>query len=145
MSSNLSRLSGRVAMTMVVLVGAAFQATVANAESAAGPPPAAASQPDLTAWTDTFDSEETLDRHWRYFGFLPAGGVVSDREHRAQYWQVVDGQLRGNDLPDVHGSGISRPATGTDVRVSARFKLPPKGITSVALRGTTRSWNANGT
>ena len=101
----------------------------------AAAPAVAEDQPDLTAWKDTFDSEETLDLHWNYYGYLPAGGTVSDREHRPQYWEVVDGHLRGNDLPEVHGSGISRKATGTDVRLAIRFKLPPNGITSVALRG----------
>ena len=98
-------------------------------------PAAAEDQPDLTAWTETFDSEEALDRHWTYTGYLPTGGTVSDREHRSQYWQVVNGQLQGNDLPDVHGAGVARKATGTDVRVSFRFKLPPNGFVSCGIRG----------
>ena len=107
---------------------------IAIALLAAGPA-AADEKPDLTAWTETFDSEETLDRHWNYYGYLPEGGTVSDRANRPRYWQVEDGQLRGNIVPSVHGSGIGRPAKGTDVRLAFRFKLPPNGLVSCALRG----------
>jgi formylglycine-generating enzyme required for sulfatase activity len=89
----------------------------------------------LTAWTETFDTEETLDRHWSYYGYLPEGGVTAAREQRPRYWQVVDGQLQGNNQPNLHGSGIGRKATGTDVRLAFRFKLPPQGLVSCALRG----------
>ena len=98
-------------------------------------PAAAENQPGLTAWTETFDSEEALDSHWTYTGWLPAGGTVSDREHRGQYWQAVDGQLQGNIVPNVHGAGIRRKAVGTDVRLSFRFKLPPNGDLSCGLCG----------
>jgi hypothetical protein len=107
---------------------------IAIASLAAGPA-VADQKPDPTAWTETFDSEDTLDRHWSYYGYLPEGGTVSDREHRPRYWQVENGQLRGNIVPGVHGSGIGRPAKGTDVRLAFRFKLPPSGMVSCSLRG----------
>jgi hypothetical protein len=118
---------------MPAMLRSAVTATVVALLLAA--PAAAEDQPDLTAWTETFDSEEALDRHWTYTGYLPTGGTVSDREHRSQYWQVVNGQLQGNDLPDVHGASVARKATGTDVRVSFRFKLPPNGFVSCGIRG----------
>ena len=90
---------------------------------------------DLTAWTETFDTEETLDRHWSYYGYLPEGGVTTTREQRPRYWEVVNQELRGNNQPNLHGSGIVRKAAGTDVRLALRFKLPPNGVTSVDLRG----------
>ena len=107
---------------------------IAIASLAAGPA-VADEKPGPTAWTETFDSEDTLDSHWTYTGYLPTGGTVSDRKHRSQYWQVVDGRLQGNDLADVHGASINRKATGGDVRVSFRFKLPPNGFVSCGLRG----------
>ena len=118
---------------MPAMLRSALTATVVVLLLAA--PTAAEEQPDLTAWTETFDSEEALDRHWTYTGYLPAGGTVSDREHRSQFWQVVNGQLQGNIVPSVHGAGIRRQAVGTDVRVTFRFKLPPNGLVSCALRG----------
>jgi formylglycine-generating enzyme required for sulfatase activity len=90
---------------------------------------------DLTAWTETFDTEETLDRHWSYYGYLPEGGVTTTREQRPRYWEVVNQELRGNNQPNLHGSGIVRKAAGTDVRLALRFKLPPNGTSSVDLRG----------
>jgi formylglycine-generating enzyme required for sulfatase activity len=89
----------------------------------------------LTAWTETFDDEAALDRHWNYYGYLPEGGTTAAREQRSRWWQVVDGQLQGNIQPAVHGAGIGRKATGTDVRLAFRFKLPPQGFVSCALRG----------
>ena len=118
---------------MPAMLRSALTATVVVLLLAA--PTAAEEQPDLTAWTETFDSEEALDRHWTYTGYLPAGGTVSDREHRSQFWQVVNGQLQGNIVPSVHGAGIRRQAVGTDVRVTFRFKLPPNGDLSCGLCG----------
>jgi hypothetical protein len=110
----------------VLLVAAALVPVVhATADDAAA----------LTAWTETFDTEETLDRHWSYYGYLPEGGVTTTREQRPRYWEVVNQELRGNNQPNVHGSNISRKAAGTDVRLAMRFKLPPNGITSVGLVG----------
>jgi hypothetical protein len=98
-------------------------------------PAAAEETADLAAWTETFDSEAALDRHWNYYGYLPEGSTTAAREQRARFWQVVDGQLQGNIQPAVHGSGIGRNATGTDVRLAFRFKLPPQGMVSCSLRG----------
>ena len=110
----------------VLLVAAALVPVVhATADDAAA----------LTAWTETFDTEETLDRHWSYYGYLPEGGVTTTREQRPRYWEIVNQELRGNNQPNLHGSNISRKAAGTDVRLAMRFKLPPNGITSVGLLG----------
>jgi hypothetical protein len=101
----------------------------------AGWPAAAEETADVAAWTETFDSEAALDHNWNYYGYLPEGGTTAAREQRARFWQVVDGQLQGNIQPAVHGSGIGRNATGNDVRLAFRFKLPPQGMVSCSLRG----------
>jgi hypothetical protein len=101
----------------------------------AGWPAAAEETADVAAWTETFDSEAALDHNWNYYGYLPEGGTTGAREQRARWWQVVDGQLQGNIQPAVHGSGIGRNATGTDVRLAFRFKLPPQGMVTCSLRG----------
>jgi hypothetical protein len=104
----------------------------------------AAEPGDLTRWKEDFSDEASFSKHWSSYGFLaagidaknPLGKPVGGKDSRPEWWQVVDGALRGQNFPEEkHGSGISRNATGKDVRLSCRFKIPPDGMVAVGIRG----------
>jgi hypothetical protein len=104
----------------------------------------AAEPGDLTRWKEDFSDEASFSKRWSSYGFLaagidaknPLGKPVGGKDSRPEWWQVVDGALRGQNFPEEkHGSGISRNATGKDVRLSCRFKIPPGGMAAVGIRG----------
>lgn len=104
----------------------------------------AAEPGDLTRWKEDFSDEASFSKRWFSYGFLasgidaknPLGKAVGGKDSRPEWWQVVDGALRGQNFPEEkHGSGISRNATGKDVRLSCRFKIPPGGMTAIGIRG----------
>lgn len=98
----------------------------------------------LSFWKEDFSDPSTLSRHWSSYGFLasgidaknPLGKPVSGKESRPEWWQVIDGTLRGQNFPEEkHGSGIGRNFSGRDVRLRLRFKIPPGGMAAVGIRG----------
>lgn len=104
----------------------------------------ALSAADLSRWEDDFSDPTTLAKHWSSYGFLasgidaknPLGKAVGGKDSRPEWWQVVDGMLRGQNFPEEkHGSGLSREITGQDVRLRCRFKIPPDGMAAVGIRG----------
>ncbi len=107
----------------------------------------AANATDLPAeasWTDDFSDVTTLANHWSSYGFLaagidaknPFGKAVGGKESRPEWWQIVDGALRGQNFPEEkHGSGISRDVSGQDVRLRCRFKIPVGGMAAIGIRG----------
>jgi hypothetical protein len=108
--------------------------------SAAG----AADLPATGSWTDDFSDVSTLAKHWSSYGFLAAGvdaknslgKPVGGKDSRAEWWQIVDGALRGQNFPEEkHGSGISRDVAGQDVRLRCRFKIPAGGMAAIGIRG----------
>ena len=101
-------------------------------------------KPGLSAWKDDFSDPAAFAKHWSSYGFLasgidaknPLGKVVSGKESRPEWWQVVDGALRGQNFPEEkHGPGIGRDFTGRDVRLRLRFKIPPGGMAAIGIRG----------
>jgi hypothetical protein len=104
----------------------------------------AAEPGDLTRWKEDFSDEASFSKRWSSYGFLaagidaknPLGKPVGGKESRPEWWQVVDGALRGQNFPEEkHGSGISREIAGQDVRLRCRFKIPPDGMAAVGIRG----------
>lgn len=104
----------------------------------------AADPADISRWKDDFSDPATVAKHWSSYGFLasgidaknPLGKAVAGKESRPEWWQVVDGMLRGQNFPEEkHGSGISREIAGQDVRLRCRFKIPPDGMAAVGIRG----------
>ena len=95
----------------------------------------AADAPDLTRWTETFDSEAAFDASWGAYGWLPDGKTSSKKEDRPLWWELVDGTLRARTSPGVHPSGLTRRVQGNDVRLSCRFKLPPQGLVGFGFNG----------
>jgi len=99
---------------------------------------------DLLRWKDDFSDSAAFAKHWSSYGFLaagidaknPLGKPVGGKDSRPEWWQIVDGALRGQNFPEEkHGSGLSRNAAGQDMRLSCRFKIPPGGMAAVGIRG----------
>ena len=99
---------------------------------------------DLSRWQDDFSDPATLARHWSSYGFLatgidaknPLGRAVVGKDSRPEWWQVVDGMLRGQNFPEEkHGSGISRDIAAQDVCLRCRFMIPSGGMAAVGIRG----------
>jgi len=100
--------------------------------------------PAKASWTDNFSDVTTLAKHWSSYGFLaagidaknPLGQPVGGKDSRPEWWQIVDGSLRGQNFPEEkHGSGISRDVAGQDVRLRCRFKIPAGGVAAIGIRG----------
>jgi len=101
-------------------------------------------KPDLTRWTDDFSDVAAFAKNWSSYGFLasgidaknPLGKAVGADQARPEWWQIVDGALRGQNFPEEkHGAGLSRNAAGHDVRLRCRFKLPVGGMAAIGIRG----------
>jgi hypothetical protein len=99
---------------------------------------------DLANWKEDFSDPASFAKHWSSYGFLsvgidakhPLGKPVGGADSRPEWWQLVDGALRGQNFPEEkHGSGISRNASGKDIRLRCRFKFPPGGMVAVGIRG----------
>jgi len=101
-------------------------------------------KPDLSRWKDDFSDPVAFAKNWSSYGFLasgidaknPLGKPVGGKESRPEWWQIVDGALRGQNFPEEkHGSGISRDVSGKDMRLSCRFKIPAGGMAAIGIRG----------
>jgi hypothetical protein len=99
---------------------------------------------DLSRWKDDFSDSAAFAKHWSSYGFLaagidaknPLGKPVGGKDSRPEWWQIVDGALRGQNFPEEkHGSGISRNVAAQDMRLSCRFKIPAGGMAAIGIRG----------
>ena len=60
-----------------------------------------------TTWSDDFSDAGAFTKHWRPYGFLatgidakhPLGKTVSGKDARPEWWQVIEGSLRGQCFP----------------------------------------------
>jgi hypothetical protein len=104
----------------------------------------AAEPSDLSHWKDDFSDSAAFAKHWASYGFLaagidaknPLGKPVGGKDSRPEWWQIVDGALRGQNFPEEkHGSGISRNVAAQDMRLSCRFKIPAGGMAAIGIRG----------
>ena len=100
--------------------------------------------PLLSAWFEDFADLTAFQRTWSQYGFLadgrdekhPHGRPVSGKDVRPDWWQIVDGTLRGRNFPEeFHPAGITRKIAGNDVRVSFRFKFSAGGMAGITVRG----------
>lgn len=122
-----------------------FVATLASALLACEAGGLAAAEPAAPAsWFEDFSDADTFERHWHPYGFLasgvnakhPQGTPVSGRNVRPEWWQLVDGALRGQNFPEEHHPpGIWRTISGHDVRISFRFRLSRGGMAGITVRG----------
>jgi hypothetical protein len=98
---------------------------------------------DLSRWTESFDSEAAFDANWGAYGWHPDGKTSAKKEDRPLWWEIMNGELQANTSPGVHPSGLTRRVAGADVKVSLRFKLPPKGLVGVGYNGMNRLLERN--
>lgn len=98
----------------------------------------------ISRWKDDFSDSAAFAKNWSSYGFLaagidaknPLGKPVGAKDSRPEWWQIVDGALRGQNFPEEkHGAGISRVVSGQDVRLRCRFKLPVGGMAAIGIRG----------
>ena len=100
-------------------------------------------QVEASRWKDDFSDPGTLAKNWTVSGFLassedknPLGKPVAGAEARSDWWQIVDGALRGQSFPEEkHSSGISHAVGGKDLRLNCRFKIPKSGRAGMSFRG----------
>jgi hypothetical protein len=104
----------------------------------------AADKPAPASWSDVFSDAASFTVNWRPYGFLasgidsknPLGKTVSGKDARPEWWQIVDGALRGQCFPEEkHPPGLRRGITGTDIRFSCRFKLAAGGQMGISVGG----------
>lgn len=107
--------------------------------------PGAPSSPSgPTEWNDDFSDPNTLNVNWRPYGFLasgideknPLGKAVGRKDARPEWWQVVDGALRGQCFPEEkHPPGLQRTIAGKDILLTLRFKLSEDGLMGIGVAG----------
>jgi hypothetical protein len=105
---------------------------------------AADKNPGPPFWSDDFSDPASFAAHWSPYGFLatgidathPLGKTVSGKEARPEWWQIVDGALRGQCFPEEkHPPGLRRSISGTDLRLHCRFKVAPQGQIGISIGG----------
>jgi hypothetical protein len=97
-----------------------------------------------SGWAEDFSDQTAFQKNWSPYGFLaegrdekhPHGRPVSGKDVRPEWWEIVDGALRGRNFPEeFHPAGITRKISGNNVRVSLRFKFSPRGMAGITVRG----------
>lgn len=105
---------------------------------------AADKTPLSSSWSEDFSDAASFDLHWRPYGFLatgidaehPLGKTVSGKDARPEWWQIVDGALRGQCFPEEkHPPGLRRAISGTDIRFRCRFKIAAEGQIGISIGG----------
>jgi len=113
-----------------------FQAVDAQAPVAA--------EPSHASWREDFSEPESFQKMWSPYGFLasgidakhPLGASVSGPKARPDWWQIVEGALLCQNFPEEkHPAGLTHPASGSDMRLSCRIKLPKGGMGQFTIRG----------
>jgi hypothetical protein len=100
-------------------------------------------KPDLSHWKEDFSDEAAFLKNWASYGWLPDGKVVSGPENMHRWWQIHGCELRGQTFGKLHPSGLTRKVSGTDVRLSLRFKLEEGGMAAVGFNGPNPILEAN--
>ena len=100
--------------------------------------------PIPASWSDDFSDAAAFAVNWRPYGFLatgidathPLGKTVSGSDARPEWWQIVEGALRGQCFPEEkHPPGLRRAIIGTDIRVHCRFKIAAEGQVGISIGG----------
>ncbi len=68
---------------------------------------------------------------------------MSGPNHMHRWWNIEEGVLKGQTFGKLHPSGLQRKVSGTDVRLSARFKLSEGGMAAVGFNGPNPILEAN--
>jgi hypothetical protein len=100
--------------------------------------------PSTGRWREDFDQPDALSKNWTPYGFLavgvdekhPLGTNVSGAKARSDWWRIEEGALCSRNFPEEkHPAGITRPATGGDIRMRCRFRLSKGGMAQITVRG----------
>lgn len=100
--------------------------------------------PIPASWNDDFSDASAFAVNRRPYGFLatgidakhPLGTTVSGKDARPEWWQIVDGALRGQCFPEEkHPPGLRRAISGTDIRLHCRFKMAAEGQIGISIGG----------
>ncbi|MEI6713315.1 MAG: hypothetical protein WCO60_06155 [Verrucomicrobiota bacterium] len=103
-----------------------------------------ADEAQTTHWTEDFSKPADFSKNWIPYGFLasgispasPLGKSVSGKESRADWWEIVGGTLRSRNFPEEkHQAGITHLASGNDIRLAYRVKIPTGGMSQITIRG----------
>jgi len=95
-------------------------------------------------WTEDFSKAADFSKSWVPYGFLasgispasPLGKPASGKEARPDWWEIVDGALRSRNFPEEkHQAGITHLASGNDIRLAYRVKIPKGGLSQITIRG----------
>lgn len=98
----------------------------------------------LASWGEDFSNPDSFRKDWTPYGFLatgidakhPLGTTVSGAKARPEWWQIVDGALLCQNFPEEkHPAGLTHLASGTDIRLRCRVKLPKGGMAQITIRG----------
>jgi hypothetical protein len=96
------------------------------------------------SWSEDFSNTASFALNWRPYGFLatgidakhPLGKTVSGKDARLEWWQIVDGELRGQCFPEEkHPPGLRRAISGNDIRLHCRFKMAAEGQIGISIGG----------
>jgi hypothetical protein len=104
---------------------------------------AAEPQPELAKWQENFSDPTTFPARWHSYGWLPDGKVVSGPANMHRWWNIEGGVLRGQTFGKLHPSGLQRKVSGSDVRLSCRFKLQEGGMAAIGFNGPNPILEAN--
>lgn len=100
--------------------------------------------PVPASWSDDFSDAAAFAVNWRPYGFLatgidakhPLGKTVSGKDARPEWWQIMDGALRGQCFPEEkHPPGLRRAISGTDIQLHCRFKMAAEGQIGISIGG----------
>ncbi|MEY2598220.1 MAG: hypothetical protein RLZZ142_479 [Verrucomicrobiota bacterium] len=96
------------------------------------------------SWKEDFSNPEAFQKAWTPYGFLatgidaqhPLGTTVSGAKARPDWWQLRDGALLCQNFPEEkHPAGLTHAASGTNIRLRCRVKLPAGGMGQFTIRG----------
>jgi hypothetical protein len=99
---------------------------------------------DPAHWNEDFSKPADFSNNWTPYGFLasgistgsPMGKPVGGKESRPDWWEIVDGTLRSRNFPEEkHAAGITHLASGNDIRLAYRVKIPKGGTSQITIRG----------
>jgi hypothetical protein len=100
-------------------------------------------QTDLARWSEDFSDPFAFKSRWRVYGWLADGKTAGGPEHMHRWWNIEEGVLRGQTFGKLHPSGLQRKVSGTDVRLSLRFKLQEGGMAAIGFNGPNPILEAN--
>jgi hypothetical protein len=90
----------------------------------------------LRQWTEDFSDAAAFGERWVPYGRLANGQWAQAAKARPEWWQLVDGALRGQNFPEEkHPAGISRRIAGGELRLRFRVKIAEESVGTIRFFG----------